>query len=196
MLMRRQILDAIEAGSVTAVYRRWERPRVRVGTRMRTAVGLVEVTGVERVEEAALTDADARTAGERDRDAVLGAQPDRAAAGQPLWRVGLRHAGADPRIALREDGDLDAAALAEITEALARIDRRTRRGPWTREVLELIDRRPEILAAELAAELGRDTQPFKADVRRLKELGLTESLETGYRLSPRGRAVLSHLSAR
>ena len=31
---------------------------------------------------------------------------------------------------------------------------------------------------------------FKQDVRRLKELGLTESLDIGYQLSPRGEAVL------
>lgn len=30
-------------------------------------------------------------------------------------------------------------------------------------------------------------------VRQLTELGLTESLEVGYRLSPRGRAVIEHL---
>jgi ribosomal protein S19E (S16A) len=35
-----------------------------------------------------------------------------------------------------------------------------------------------------------DTQPFKLRVRRLKELGLTESLPKGYRVSPRGRAFL------
>jgi hypothetical protein len=58
------------------------------------------------------------------------------------------------------------------------------------------DRRPATLAADLAAELGRETQPFKADVRRLKELGLTESLEVGYRLSPRGDAVLCALRGR
>jgi ribosomal protein S19E (S16A) len=34
---------------------------------------------------------------------------------------------------------------------------------------------------------------FKRRVRQLKELGLTESLEVGYRLSPRGRAVLDGL---
>ena len=38
---------------------------------------------------------------------------------------------------------------------------------------------------------GRERLPFKADVRKLKELGLTESLEVGYRLSPRGRALLA-----
>jgi hypothetical protein len=39
-----------------------------------------------------------------------------------------------------------------------------------------------------------DTPGFKRRVRQLKELGLTESLETGYRLSPHGERVLSHLS--
>jgi hypothetical protein len=47
------------------------------------------------------------------------------------------------------------------------------------------------LRDRLAASLGRETAPFKADVRKLKELGLTESLLVGYRLSPHGRAYLS-----
>ena len=50
-------------------------------------------------------------------------------------------------------------------------------------------------AADLAPLLGRERLPFKRDVRKLKELGLTESLEVGYRLSPRGRAVLDRLAA-
>ena len=48
-------------------------------------------------------------------------------------------------------------------------------------------------AADLAAAFGREMLPFKVDVRKLKELGLTESLRPGYRLSPRGRAVLEAL---
>lgn len=35
---------------------------------------------------------------------------------------------------------------------------------------------------------------FKQDVRKLKELGLTESLEIGYRLSPRGKSVIDRMS--
>jgi hypothetical protein len=187
MIFRRETLEAIAGGTVTAAYRRWERPRVRVGTRMRTAIGLVEITSVDPVDEAALTDADARAAGARDRDALLRA-PDRRA-GQPLWRVGLRFAGADPRVALRER-PLEGDELAVLRARLERLDARSPRGPWTRAVLELIDRRPETRAADLAAEVGRERLPFKADVRKLKELGLTESLEVGYRLSPRGRALL------
>jgi hypothetical protein len=61
-------------------------------------------------------------------------------------------------------------------------------------VLELIAAQPEVRAVELAAELGQEKLPFKRDVRKLKELGLTESLNPGYRLSPRGRAVLRELT--
>ena len=35
--------------------------------------------------------------------------------------------------------------------------------------------------------VGRETAPFKLDVRKLKNLGLTLSLDVGYRLSPRGQ---------
>ncbi len=55
-------------------------------------------------------------------------------------------------------------------------------------MLELIAENPGVRAPDLAARMGRETLPFKRDVRKLKELGLTESLEVGYRLSPRGRA--------
>jgi hypothetical protein len=55
-------------------------------------------------------------------------------------------------------------------------------------VLELIAENPGVRAPDLAARMGRETLPFKRDVRKLKELGLTESLEVGYRLSPHGRA--------
>ena len=51
-------------------------------------------------------------------------------------------------------------------------------------------------AADLAEAVGRERLPFKRDVRKLKELGLTESLETGYRLSPRGRALMEGAGGR
>jgi hypothetical protein len=49
-------------------------------------------------------------------------------------------------------------------------------------------------AEDLAHSVGREKMPFKLDVRKLKELGLTESLTTGYRLSPRGWSVLEKRS--
>jgi hypothetical protein len=82
----------------------------------------------------------------------------------------------------------------ELERRLARLDAASPRGPWTRAVVELIAVRPATRAADLAASFGRDTPSFKADVRKLKALGLTESLEVGYRLAPRGEALLRRLA--
>jgi len=60
--------------------------------------------------------------------------------------------------------------------------------------LELIAAMPATRAADLAAALGRETAPFKLDVRKLKNLGLTYSLDVGYRLTTRGAGYLRWLS--
>ena len=52
---------------------------------------------------------------------------------------------------------------------------------------------PATRAGDLADEVGRERLPFKADVRKLKNLGLTISLGVGYELSPRGQAYLDGL---
>ncbi|HEY8526508.1 MAG TPA: hypothetical protein VIL48_16155 [Acidimicrobiales bacterium] len=136
---------------------------------------------------------DAWRAGYADRASLL-AELDRHE-GQ-LYRIDVHHAGADPRVALRAAADLSPDDDERIAARLARLDRASGRGPWTRQVLALVAARPAVRAADLAASLGRDTPSFKRDVRKLKELGLTESLEVGYRLSPRGEAVLARLGAR
>jgi hypothetical protein len=174
VLFRQQQLRGIAAGSVTLAFRRWERPRVRPGTRLRTAIGVVAIDAIEPVEE--ITEADARRAGFDSPAEAL--RPLRREG--TLFRIELHHDGPDPRVALRE-GEPTA-------EDVARLDRM---GPWTYEVLRAIAERPGVRAPDLAASFGRETRPFKADVRKLKELGLTESLPVGYRLSPRGRRLLA-----
>jgi hypothetical protein len=187
VLLRNDALEKIRSGRITLVFRRWERARVRVGTRLRTAIGLVEVRSVDTVDE--VTDADARSAGYDSVDALRTNIPGDAA--HPLFRMEVGYAGPDPRIALRERRP-PAAELAELIAALDRMDRTGPRGPWTGTVLGIIADHPAIRAGDLFAGAGYpDLRTFKRDVRRLKELGLTESLEVGYRLSPRGAAVLS-----
>ncbi len=186
-MIRPAVQLAIKAGEVDLAFRRWDRPRVKVGTRMRTGVGVVEVIEVERVALSGLRADDARRAGATSLAALkreLDHHPER-----PVWRVGVRYAGADPREALREQVP-DADEIAAIWARLARLDAVSKVGPWTRATLEIIDENPEVRAPDLAARLGRETQEWKTDVRKLKELGLTESLAIGYRLSPRGEAVL------
>jgi hypothetical protein len=188
--MRPAELAAIRAGDVDVAFRRWERPRVRIGTRMRTAVGLVEVTSVDRVPVRSLTAADARRAGTASL-AALRHGLDRLHPDRPVYRIGLRYAGVDPRHALREAVP-DAAEIDAIVAWLDRLDRASPTGPWTRATLLLIDELPATRAPDLAQRMGRDTPSFKQNVRKLKERGLTESLDIGYRLSARGAAVLDH----
>jgi hypothetical protein len=191
MLLPPAVLRAIADGTVTLAYRRWERPRVRPGGRQKTAVGVLAFDAVEPVAREEIGEDDARAAGFTDRSELLRFL-DRRVTGT-IYRIQLRLAGPDPRVALRASVP-DDEQIGEIRLRLARLDRASRDGAWTTSVLRLIDAGPGVRAAELAARLGRETRAFKIDVRKLKELGLPESLPRGYRLSPRGRAVLDALS--
>ena len=188
MLFRQDVLRRIGKGEVTLAFRRWRRPTVKAGGTLRTRVGVLAIASVELVDEERLTDADARRAGAADREALLARLPGEGS----LHRIEFRLAGPDPRIALRERSHISPAERAEIDARLARLDAASRHGPWTATVLEMISDEPGTRAPDLAATLGRETPRFKADVRKLKELGLTESLEVGYRLSPRGRAYYGY----
>jgi Mn-dependent DtxR family transcriptional regulator len=46
------------------------------------------------------------------------------------------------------------------------------------------------VSTTLARRMKMERPAFKINVRKLKELGLTESLEVGYRLSALGEALL------
>jgi hypothetical protein len=194
VLFRRPSLDGIRAGEITLAFRRWDRPRARAGGRQRTVVGELAIDSVEPVERSAITAEDAARAGHSSLDELLGELDKRGT--NPIWRIELHWAGEDPRRALREEANLSAADLAALQARLERFDAASRHGPWTRATLELIEALPETRAEDIAASIGREKLPFKRDVRKLKELGLTESLLVGYRLSPRGRVVLESLRAK
>jgi hypothetical protein len=189
MMIPRAVLDGVVAGELDLAYRRWTRPMHKPGGSQRTSVGVISFDEVDVVELEAITVDDARRAGmdlARLRE-ILASKPG------DVYRIRMSFAGADVRAALREKSRLSQRQRDQIVATLAGMDARSKQGPWTREHLELIDARPGELAETIAASIGRTKLPFKADIRRLKELGLTESLRPGYRLSPRGRAVLRHL---
>lgn len=185
MLFKRATLNRIAAGEITLALRRWKKPTVKAGGRLRTAIGELAIGGVEKI--ARLSAADARRAGYAS---LADAEKDLRADGD-LYRIEVSRAGADRRVALRASDKLSADDIAAIAARLDRFDAAASSGPWTRATLRLIGARPGERAPNLAADQGRETAPFKRDVRKLKELGLTESLEIGYRLSPRGRAFLA-----
>jgi hypothetical protein len=187
VLIRRAVLDQIATGDITLQFRRWRRPTVRTGGTLITAIGQLAIGSVSTVEPAEISEADAQAAGYRDVAALLAdVRPE-----GTLYRVEVAVAGDDPRIALRTDDRLDVADRAALDARLARFDAASTHGPWTAATLAVIAEHPGVRAGDLADRLGRERLSFKTDVRKLKALGLTESLEVGYRLSPRGHAYRS-----
>ena len=188
MLFVRQSWPGLADGSITVAFRRWKRPTVKTGGTLRSPVGMLAIDDVRVVDTTAITDADVERTGFASR-AELFSFLDRKHDGS-LYRIEFHRIGDDDRIALREQDDLTADERASIDARLARLDRASNWGPWTAMVLAMIRDRPAVRAGDLAADVGRERLAFKNDVRKLKALGLTESLEVGYRLSPRGRAYL------
>lgn len=190
MLFARQDWDGLADGTITVAFRRWRRPTVRTGGTLRTAVGRLAIDEVVRIGRGGVTEVDARRAGFGDRHEVLAALDARPDGDIHRIRFHLLDEP-DPRDLLAADDDLSDEQVADLRARLDRKDRRGERAPWTREVLRLVADRPEVAARDLAADLGWDRAALKADVRKLKALGLTTSHRVGYRLSPRGQAFLA-----
>lgn len=193
MLFEQRLREGLRDGTITVAFRRWRRPQVVAGHHYRTGSGLVAAESVDVVTPETITSAQARDAGYPGTAELLADM--RGDPGLPLYVIRFRQLDEpDPRDVLRTAPltDADAAALAA---RLARMDK-GRHGPWTAAFLTQIAERPAISSEHLAETLGWDRPEFKLHVRRLKALGLTISLDVGYRLSPRGEAYLAWAKAR
>jgi biotin operon repressor len=193
VLFETRLREGLHDGSITLAFRRWRRAQVVAGHHYRTRPGMVEAETVDIVTPAQITAADARAAGYQDVQALLcDLRGDEAL---PVFRIRFRPLDTpDPRDELAATATLSDADAAALAARLARMDKASKRGPWTTAVLRQIADRPAISSEHLAATLDWDRPDFKIHVRRLKALGLTISLDVGYRLSPRGQAYLSRVS--
>jgi hypothetical protein len=187
VLLNRATAEGIADGSVTLVLRRWDAARVKPGGTQRTSAGTIRINEVsEYPADYRVTDEQARRAGYPDADAAM-TQLDRRGSGS-IYAIAVSYLAPDERPALAADDRLTGEDFTAITERLDRWDSRGR--PWTRQTLALIAANEAVRAPDLAARMGFDTAHFKRNVRKLKGLGLTISLDVGYRLSPRGKAFL------
>lgn len=194
LLFKKAFFAGLQAGTTTLTFRRWAKPHVKAGGRYRChPIGVLEVDAITKVSVSQITEADAGRAGFPSLPALraylaeLGPIEDTT----ELWRVELHHGGDGDRVGIALEDALTAEDIATIRDKLARLDRKA---PWTRRTLALIAKHPRIAASKLAVKVKRPTLDFKTDVRKLKRLGLTQSFEVGYEVSPRGRAYLAKTS--
>jgi hypothetical protein len=187
VLLNRTTAEGIANGRITLVLRRWDAPRAKVGGTQRTVAGTIRVDDITEYPGGyRVTGAQARAAG----------YPDAMTAQKELNRRPARHTyviavsylAPDERPELASDDRLSDTDVSAISARLDRWDAATE--PWTRQYLKMIGDNEAVRAPDLAARVGLDVPRFKRRVRQLKGLGLTISLDVGYRLSPRGRAYL------
>jgi hypothetical protein len=193
MIFRERDFAGLRNGTITLAFRRWRRPTVKAGGTLLTAGGQLEIVAVDEITPDEISDRDARAAGFASRRELLDELNERVDG--VIYRVTLGTLRPDPRVALRERPADSDGERQLVIERLRRLDARAPGGPWTRRVLELIRAHPGVRAGNLCSQAGQDLPEFKTNVRKLKALGLTESLEVGYRLSPRGRAYLAKARA-
>ena len=173
--------DEIRAGKITVSFRNWRRPHAKVGGVYRLRpTGAVKITGLASARLGDVTEDDAARAGFQSADALIAF-------------LGLSRNAVVTRVefALTDDAPKKIPSLTpdEVVKRLKATDRRSA-APWTGRILRLIEAHPATRAGDLAPVMGWDTPKFKSNVRKLKALGLTQSLEVGYRLTELGIRVL------
>jgi hypothetical protein len=189
VLFQRRFHEQIRSGEICCTVRIWQRPHVKLGGRYVFGSGAIVVDKIHETRLDDITPALARRCGFPSLLDLM--KTAKHGAGERVFVIDFHYdgkTGARPR---PETGALSAAELAELVPRLEAMDRRSKTGAWTLATLRAIEARPGVLAAKLARSLGRPRDEFKRDVRKLKNLGLTFSLEVGYRLTPKGEALLA-----
>ena len=193
LLFQKRFHQGLVDGNITLTFRSWSKPLVKAGGRYRChPIGVIEVDAIDRVRVADIQETEARAAGFSGKHELIEylqghQQPS---APEEVFRVRLHYGGDGDRVPGALNAELSLEDIAAIRAKLQALDERSD-APWTSKTLKLIDRNPRVAASRLAAKVGRETAPFKADVVKLKKLGLTQSFEVGYEISPRGRAFLA-----
>lgn len=189
MLLSNAELEGIRSGKIDRTFRTWKRATVKTGGTLVTRAGLLAIDEAAPIERKELNEFEARRAGYESLEELF----ERVDCGREgrIYRIRLHYAGPDPRIALRSDDQLTDSVVEQLKQKLERFDANSANGPWTERFLRLLSTSEGVPAIELAQTLGYEKEWLKPNVRKLKALGLTESLQPGYRLSPRGEALLT-----
>jgi hypothetical protein len=188
MLFKTKFSALIKAKKVEMAIRRWTRPTVKENGTLISAAGQLRIISVKKIKYNEITDKEIIEAGYANRK-ELDRELDRKTVGE-IYRIKFKLEGEDPRIKLREHEDLSDVELDALRKKFQALDARTKIKGWPLRILEAVNKEPGLLAIQYANQLGYEKMWFKLHVRKLKNLGLTISLERGYKISPRGKVFL------
>ncbi|NNE16455.1 MAG: hypothetical protein HKN51_15850, partial [Saprospiraceae bacterium] len=180
MLIKLTQLKKIKDGKVSLAFRKWNNARVKKGSNIKTAVGLINIIDINKISLKDLSESEAIKAGYDNLEELQNELTSREG---NLYKISLKYHSEDPRIALRNKSDLTKKDFEELKNKLDRFDKFSKSGDWTLDVLKTISSNPKLKAGELALILGKEKSWLKTNIRKLKNLGLTISHEVGYSIS-------------
>lgn len=178
MIFRKEFLAKIKKGEVTQAFRQWKKLSIKEGGTLKTSVGVLSFKSIKAISPDRITSLDAKKAGFENLEAL---KNDLSGEGT-IYRITFSLIGPDPRLKLREKKALSKFEIEELKKKL--------NISWVLPVMDFLESHPGEPSIVMAEELGLDQMKLKLNVRKLKNLGLTISLGTGYKLSPRGKIVL------
>lgn len=182
MLFKTRFHEGIRTGEITMTLRAWQKPQATPGNAYKLGASeSIVVTAVDLVALSEIRPRDAKASGFSSTDELVAmlrkASTRKLTSRSKIYRIRFRYAG--------ERGDDAPSHSLEVLHA--KLDRM---GAWSRHLLKLIARNRGVSSAILSEQFGRERLRFKADVRKLKRLGLTRSLDVGYEITEAGKSLL------
>ena len=191
MLFKQRQLEGIRTGKVTLAFRKWKSTELKRGSQLKTSIGLVEITDIAIINEPHINEIDAEKAGFPSLEALMHSVHVNKEG--RIYKIHVRYFGEDPRVRLRSKTKLGQGEISALKAKLLQLDKYSRNGFWTRDILLAIEENPKLRAADLATKTGKTKEWLKLNIRKLKNLGLTVSHDPGYELSDTGRLFIENI---
>lgn len=189
MMFTNKFHPGIQDGTITVSYRYWKRPQAVAGNTYKiNPIGHIRMLSVTTPE--AVTRQDLPRTGFLSLSDLSEFLEQRGTAERRLYRLEFVYLGHRADLEPDRQGTDAVEELEQLDRLLTKKDQNSGFA-WTRPTLQLIGEMPGASSAVLASILERDRAALKKDVRKLKQLGLTVSLEVGYQLSAKGLSYLA-----
>lgn len=192
MLFKQKQLEGIRSGKVNLAFRKWKSTVLKKGSLLKTAIGIVEITDIAVINEPHINEIDAQKAGFTDLESLLRSIHVNEIG--RIYKIHVRYYGEDPRLKLRDKKSMGQGEINNLLSKLSQMDKYSRNGFWTKDILIAINDNPRMSAAQLSEITGRSKEWLKLNIRKLKNLGLTISHDPGYEISPTGKLLIPSLT--